>query len=132
MKGIPSVAFSLCDHDPDADFTPTLPIIRRIVGEVLKRGLPKGCCLNVNFPEKAPYKGVSVCHQANGVWTGEFEAHDHPRGGKWYWLTGEFVTHDKDSAADRVALANGYVAITPTRIDLTDYDLLREMKNWDL
>lgn len=132
MKGIPSVAFSLCDHNPDADFTPTLPIIRNIVSEVLKRGLPKGCCLNVNFPEKAPYKGVSVCRQANGEWVGEYEAHDHPRGGKWYWLTGEFVTEDKDCTADRVALANGYVAITPTRIDLTDYDLLREMKSWDL
>ena len=67
MKGVPSVAFSLCDHDPDADFTPTLPVIRKVVKEVLTRGLPKGCCLNVNFPEKAPYKGISVCHQANGV-----------------------------------------------------------------
>ena len=35
-------------------------------------------------------------------------------------------------AASQQALANGYVAITPTRIDLTDYDLLREMKSWDL
>ena len=49
-----------------------------------------------------------------------------------YSLTGEFVTEEKDCTADRVALANGYVAITPTRIDLTDYDLLREMKSWDL
>ena len=132
MKGIPSIAFSLCDHAADADFTPTFPVIRRVVEEVLRRGLPKGCCLNVNFPEKAPYKGVAVCRQAVGEWVNEYEPHEHPRGGKWYWLTGEFVTEEKDSTADKVALTNGYVAITPTRIDMTDYDLMREMKGWEL
>lgn len=132
MKGVPSIAFSLCSHDSDADFTPTYPVIEKIIDEVLKRGLPKGCCLNVNFPEHAPYKGVAICRQATGVWVNEWQAHEHPRGGEWYWLTGEFVTEDKDNGADKVALANNYVSITPTRIDLTDYDLLKEMKDWEL
>ena len=39
---------------------------------------------------------------------------------------------DTDEYSDRVALNNGYVAITPTKIDLTDYALLNDMQSWDL
>lgn len=131
MKGIPSIAFSLCSHDEDADFSPTYPYIRSIVAQVLQRGLPKGSCLNVNFPDSPSYAGVKVCRQALGSWVNEWEAHTHPRGGEWWWLTGEFVIEDNDENADRVALNNNYVAITPTKIDFTDYALLADMQQWE-
>lgn len=130
MKSVPSVAFSLCSHDPDADFSPTLPYIGKIVSEVLQRGLPIGSCLNVNFPDAPVYAGVKVCRQANGQWVNEWAAHSHPNGGDWYWLTGQFRVEENDADADRVALNNNYVAITPTKIDLTDYSLIREIKEW--
>lgn len=132
MKEVPSVAFSLCSHDADADFSPTIPVIRKIVTEVMQRGLPVGSCLNVNFPDSPSYAGVKVCRQANGQWINEWEGHEHPRGGQWYWLTGEFACKDTTPDCDRVALDNNYVAITPTRIDLTDYSLLQDMKNWNI
>lgn len=132
MKGIPSIAFSLCNHDADADFAPTYDVIRKVVAKVLERGLPYGSCLNVNFPDVPEYKGVKVCHQACGTWVNEWESHNHPRGGQWWWLTGEFRIDDTDENSDRVALNNGYVAITPTKIDLTDYTLLEDMKEWGL
>ncbi len=132
MKGVPSVAFSLCSHDADADFSPTYNVIRSVVANVLERGLPVGSCLNVNFPDSQAYAGVKVCRQAMGSWVNEWEAHEHPRGGKWWWLTGEFVVEDNDENADRVALLHNYVAITPTTIDLTDYRLLEDMKGWNI
>lgn len=132
MKGIPSIAFSLCSHDADADFTPTYDVIRRIVATVLEKGLPAGSCLNVNFPDSPSYAGIKVCRQAKGTWENEWAAHEHPRGGEWWWLTGEFVVADNDLLADRVALENNYVAITPTTIDFTDYRLLEDMKQWKL
>lgn len=132
MKGVPSVAFSLCSHDADADFEPAKPYIRKIAGEVLKRGLPLGSCLNVNFPDSPGYAGVKVCRQANGQWINEWGAHTHPNGGVWYWLTGSFDCSENSVEADRVALDNNYVAITPTKIDLTDYSLIDEMKEWGI
>ena len=132
MKGIPSIAFSLCSHDADADFTPTYDVIRKVVAAVLERGLPKGSCLNVNFPDSIEYSGIQVCRQAAGRWVNEWAAHNHPRGGQWWWLTGEFVVDDTAEDADRVALDNNYVAITPTKIDFTDYALLDEMQGWGL
>lgn len=132
MKEIPSIAFSLCSHDADADFMPAVPYIRNIVSEVLQRGLPVGSCLNVNFPDSPSYAGVKVCRQANGQWVNEWGAHEHPNGGVWYWLTGSFNCKDTAADADRVALDNNYVTITPTRIDVTDYSLLDSMKGWNI
>ena len=131
MKGIPSVAFSLDSHDPFADFTPLIPWIRRITSYVLERGLPKGSCLNVNFPNLPEYKGVRICRMAWGEWKNEFERRPHPRGGDYYWLTGAFELADtSDGQADRTALNEGYVAVTPFKLDATDYALKAELEEW--
>lgn len=130
MKGIPSIGFSVCDHDPDLDFSPTRDYIRQIVRQVLEQGLPEGTCLNVNFPEKAPYEGVKVCRQTVGRWENEWASLPHPRGGgDIYWLTGRFANYEPEATdTDRWALEHGYVAITPTQVDMTAYGLLEEMK----
>ena len=62
MKYIPSVAFSLCDHSEDADFEPMRPLVRSITQRVLKEGLPKGACLNVNFPDPSNLPCLGEAH----------------------------------------------------------------------
>ena len=32
---------------------------------------------------------------------------------------------------DRWALAHKYIAVTPTRVDVTDYDQIRAMSDWN-
>ena len=134
MKGIPSVGFSLDNHSPEADFEPCAPYIIKIVDQVLDRGLPNGTCLNVNFPATPLYEGVKVCRMARGEWTQEWEEHPHPRGGNYFWLVGSFCLRDEHPHdADRPNLTEGYVAVTPIQIDMTDYSLLEEMqKDWEL
>ena len=129
---IPAIGLSLDDHDADADFSATLPVIRNIVAQVLKNSLPIGSCLNVNFPDSQSYAGVKVCRQACGQWINEWAPLKQPNGSDWYWLTGSFQCKDSDADCDRVALDNNYVTITPTKIDFTDYSLLEELKNWNL
>ena len=68
MKYIPSVAFSLCDYREDADFSPLIEIVRSITQRVISEGLPKGVCLNVNFPLANEFKGVRICRMAWGTW----------------------------------------------------------------
>lgn len=132
LKGIPSIGFSLCDYHADANFAPLMPFIQKIVKEVLVNGLPKGSCLNVNFPV-GTLKGIKLCRQTKGEWTNEWAESVHPRGGSYFWLTGDFVSCEKEAEdTDYWALQNGYVAITPIKIDMTAYQLLDNMKNWDL
>ena len=135
MKYIPSVAFSLCDHRPDADFTPLEPYIRQVVQRVLSEGLPQGVCLNINFPllSSGSYQGVKVCRMAKGTWGNEVTKCRHPRGYDYWWMVGSY-TNDEPEAddTDNWALQHGYVAITPTRIDVTAYEAIDLIKGWAL
>ena len=133
MKYIPSVAFSLCDQRPDADFQPLEPYVRQIIRLVLNEGLPKGVCLNVNFPLVEKYQGVRVCRMAAGTWGHEVVKCHHPRGYDYWWMIGHY-NNDEPTAddTDRWALEHGYVAITPTTIDLTAYEAIRMVENWNI
>ncbi len=131
MKYIPSVAFSLCDHRDDADFEPLRPYVRMITAKVLAEGLPKGVCLNVNFP-LAAFQGVRVCRMAHGTWYDECVKERHPRGYDYYWMVGSYRNDEPEAEdTDNWALTHGYVAITPTQYDVTNYPMLEQMKSWD-
>ena len=131
IRGIPSVAFSLCDHDADADFDPAGPYIRDIVEKVLERGLPVNTCLNVNFPKVKELKGVRICEQARGVWINEWESFAHRGDTRFFWMAGEYQNTDPENEkSDRWALENGYVAITPTLVDVTARELIDDLKSW--
>ena len=131
MKYIPSVAFSLCDYRDDADFSPLDGVVKNITKHLLSYGLPKGVCLNVNFPLVSEFKGVRVCRMAKGTWGNEVVRCHHPRGYDYFWMVGEY-TNDEPAAedTDNWALEHGYVAITPTRVDVTDYEMIGQMKDW--
>lgn len=129
LKGIPSIGFSHCSHNMDTDFTPMIPYMRRVIEHVLKRGLPNGVCLNVNAPDVPEYRGMKVCRMGQGVWTKELEARISPRGYRYYWLVGEFKSADNpDDNSDWNGLHEGYVTVTPTKIDITAYEVMEELK----
>ena len=133
MKYIPSVAFSLCDHRDDADFEPLRPLVRQITRQVLSDGLPMGVCLNVNFPLVAEYKGVKVCRMAHGTWGNEVTRCHHPRGYDYWWMVGSYTNDEPEAEdTDNWALTHGYVAITPTQIDVTAYQAIDLIRSWPL
>lgn len=129
MKQIPSIGFSLCDHNPDANFTPLFPWITKIIQDTLQHGLPEGVCLNVNFPVTAPYKGIKVCTQDIGRWENEwFKTPVPPRNKEVFWITGSYHSLKKeDSSTDNWALDHGYVAVSPLQIDMTAHAAMQEL-----
>lgn len=133
LKYIPSVAFSLCDYRSDADFSPLESYVRTIVQQVLTAGLPKGICLNVNFPLMPEFKGVRVCRMAYGTWGQEVSKCHHPRGYDYWWMMGHYTNDEPEAEdTDNWALTHGYVAVTPTRIDVTAYEAMELIKSWKL
>jgi len=133
LKYIPSVAFSLCDQRPDADFSPLKHYVREVVQRVLAESLPKGVCLNVNFPLVESYAGVKVCRMAFGTWYNECSKYHHPRGYDYWWMVGHYRNDEPDAEdTDNWALRHGYIAITPTQIDVTAYRAIEQIKNWQL
>lgn len=131
MKYLPSVAFSLCDPSPDADFAPMAPYIRQVVSKVLEKGLPRGICLNVNFPKAQEFKGVRVCRMTFARWTDEVVKCRHPFGYDYFWMAGYLHNDEPDAEdTDQWALNHGYVAVTPTNLDVTAYEFMDEVRSW--
>ena len=132
LKYIPSIAFSSCDYNPDANLSYLRDYVRLIVRRVLDEGMPKGICLNVNFPKVERFAGIRVCRMGYGSWIHEVVKERHPRGSEYYWMVGQY-RDDEPGATDndRWALAHGYIAITPTQMDVTSYETIEKMKDWN-
>ncbi len=133
LKGIPSVAFSNCDYNPQSDQSHLTHYVRRVVERVLQEGLPKGIFLNVNFPDSKTFEGVRACRMTFGEWVNEVVPCKHPAGYPYYWMAGYFQNAEPCSEdTDQWALSHGYVAITPTTVDVTAYSMIETVNSWQL
>jgi 5'-nucleotidase len=80
--------------------------------------------VNVNFP-RAPH-GFRWTRQSVRLYDGKVVAGQDPMGRRHYWVTVRPLEGtDRDS--DRWAVDNGYVSMTPLRLDLTDGQALDAM-----
>ncbi|MCH5225638.1 MAG: 5'/3'-nucleotidase SurE [Muribaculaceae bacterium] len=119
--GIPSVGFSLTSHSEDADFKACLPVVEKIVKEVMEHGLPAGICLNVNMPAHVDeYKEIRVVRGCRGRWNDRYDEYRDPAGRPFYWLAGNFINEEPDKEnTDEWCLAHGIVSVVPVKLDPT-------------
>jgi len=135
IEGMPSVGFSVCDYSPIADFSHISEFVTKISGEVLANGIPKGVALNVNFPPRRNenIKGIKICRQARAKWQEVFDQRVDPYGQDYFWMTGNFVNHDKGEDNDEWAIANNYVSVVPCLFDLTAHHAISLLNDdWDI
>lgn len=129
---VASIGFSLCDFTPDADFSFTKKIVRILAEKVIGESLPRGICLNVNVPA-GEVKGIKITTQTNGKWVNEYHRSKDGAGRDVFWMTGNFENWEKENDnSDEWALANGYAAVVPVKIDMTAHDFLPQLKEWKI
>lgn len=122
MAGIPSIGFSLLHHSWKADFSECGAVIRKIVGDVLKKDLPNDVCLNVNIPARCTPKGIKVTEASYGHWTEEYTPMVDPHGRTHYWLSGQFIDDDPDNInTDNYWLNQQFATVVPIRPDQTSH-----------
>lgn len=126
ILGVPSIAmsqaynFATREHPDYACAAHHGPgIIRRL----LALGMEQGTLVNVNFPARKPEEvtgtAVAVQGQRNMDLLQVDPRHDG-RGNPYYWLAFGRGRIDPAEGTDLHALAEGKIAITPLRLDLTD------------
>lgn len=125
---IPGIAVSLAARD--GDFDPAARFAAQLTRRVLDQGMTAGTILNVNVPV-GPIRGARFTHQ--GIRTAEVRIQQgvDPRGKNYYWIGEQLLSWKQDHGCDYEAIAQGYVSITPLRIDMTDYRLLEDLRSRD-
>ncbi|MDO5663712.1 MAG: 5'/3'-nucleotidase SurE [Bacteroidia bacterium] len=132
ISEIPSLGVSLCEYSYDANFTHACEVAKKMAKTVLEKGLPKGICLNINVPS-GEIKGIKITSQTQGKWVNEYRRSADGNGRDVFWMTGNFENWEEDNVnTDEWALANGYAAVVPVKIDMTAHDFIPELKNWEL
>ena len=144
IYGVPSIGFSIDTHDPEADFSIVAQFGPKILDEALEKGLPKGTYLNINFPNIPPaeVQGIRVTRMGRGRWVREYDQETDEEGRDCYVMRGIFENLEKSAivpapgegiTGDHVTIKGGYIAITPVRLDATDYEAADEIvSSWKL
>lgn len=104
---------------------------------VLKNGLPKDICLNVNVPalKKNGFRkiyGARVVHLGHRVYGKKITIRRDPRGSSYYWLLSKNVGGVPTPGSDVEAFEKGYITVTPLRLDWTAKEFMPELKKWAL
>jgi 5'/3'-nucleotidase len=130
FDGIPSIAASLVSTPGKMDYGPGAAVLGRLAAETLKRGLPKGIFLSVNFPA-LPIRGIKVVPHSLAAGLNQYEKRVNPEDQIYFWNIWTSPA-DPDSETDAGALRDGYVAVTPLRIDVNDADARKAIQGWGL
>lgn len=122
-NSIPAIGFSIIDHSLDADFSFFEPYILPLTQLILQQKQQYGICYNINAPI-GEIKGYKITRQCQGHWHKEFKRHLDDNGNPYYLLTGDFLNHEPEAQdTDEYALQHGYIAVTPTTIDMTAHNI---------
>jgi 5'-nucleotidase len=133
--GKPAIAFSLVDVSTDADYSAAAAIARQVVALGLHRKLPALTLLNVNIPALPldAIKGFRVVRQGLREYNDELITRIDPYGRPYYWIGGTPPSGDmEEEGTDLWATHNGYVALTPIHMDMTNHTMLQRMESWKL
>jgi 5'-nucleotidase len=115
------------------DFARAAALTRQVVEQIMARQPPRGTLFNVNIPEleKGPVRGIRVVPQNVVPYVeGSYDRRVDPRGRVYFWASAEFSCPDPHPDTDVMALADGYITVTPLDFDLTQRLLLQEMAGW--
>ena len=133
IAGTPAIAVSLNSRDYD-DFSVAAEVAASFGCQVVEHGLPDEVLLNVNVPPLPADElaGVQITRMGLRIYRDKLIRRLDPRGRPYYWIGGPEPTGVEEEGTDIWAVAHGYVSVTPVQLDLTAYDLIESLKDWDL
>jgi 5'-nucleotidase len=122
------------DRTPRQDFDEAACIACEVIRAIMEEKPPRGALINMNIPSlsRADIKGTAVTAQSTVSYEDDFELRTDPRGGRYYWMTGEMPKGVRPDSSDVHLLADGFITLTPLQSNLTNRALLAEAGDWKL
>jgi len=141
LQGIPAIAISqvYAEHGKSID-TFGYGLAQESIVSLVKKifegtfPLPERKFLNVNIPPipSVECKGFKVTRAGNRLYAHNAEVHYNPRGKEYYWIgLPELGWMDtKGHITDFEAVNDGYVSITPVKLDMTSHEDIKALESW--
>ncbi len=130
LLNIPSIAYSLTSYRIGADFTDAKKIARIFTKKVMEWHFKKGIAFNVNIPgPNIQVKGVKFTRLGKRIYRDSVIEKISEDRKKYYILGGEPATNIPEEGTDFSAIENHYISITPLHLNLTDFEVLKEIKS---
>lgn len=131
ILGIPSVAISLA-FKGGRNFASAANFASKLARRVLASGLPPGIILNVNVPDlpAGKIRGAVFAKQGKRNYGSVIVEKVDPRRKKYYWIGGDEAGFEDIDKSDCNAVRDGWISITPLRVNLTDHAVLESLSEW--
>ena len=132
LYGLKAVSVSIHGFD-NLYYDEAAGFVARLAPVIHNNRIPPGTFLNVNLPNLPldQTAGVRVSRQAIDLYDEYFEKRRDPRNRSYYWQGSESGPVYSHTDADGAVLERNHISITPVRCDMTDYNALELLKNWD-
>jgi 5'-nucleotidase len=127
LNGIRSAAFSL---HPEGDLTEAEPWIEKFLERWEAMDLPANRIWSVNLPKGEP-KGFRLTGQDRRSYHDSVEKRMDPRGIPYYWIGGNLPTYARTPGSDAEAALDGWVSLTPLRLDLACPEVMARQKDFE-
>lgn len=127
----PAMAFSLVGRQPD-NLPAAAAIARQMVEAHDRLDLPPRTVLNVNIPNLPleRIKGVRLTRLGHRARAAKPVKWVDPRGKEGYWISVAGDAEDGGEGTDFHAIMQGYVSVTPLRVDKTHYEVFDHLAQW--
>jgi len=119
LLGIRGIALSTPVTGDQPDFGVLVPWVVRVLELLLVKDGPQ--LVNVNFPPEP--RGIRWTRQSVRHYDGKVVPGHDPRGRPHFWIT-TAALEAPEEGTDRWAVEQGWVSLTPLRLDLTDVEAL--------
>ena len=115
LLGMKGIAISTPSGKTEPDFTRLEPYVEKALAAVIENKNLN--LININLPPEP--KGLRWTRQSVRLYDGKIVPGIDPMGRKHYWFT-VIPLEPAEEGTDRYAVENGFVSITPLRLDLTN------------
>jgi 5'-nucleotidase len=130
LMGVPAFAVSLdMLNGEQSDYAAAAFFAKDLAAKIVRHGLPNDTFLNVNVPAGTPL-GTKITRQGKRRYDDMIVEKVDPRGRKYYWIGGGQCQFEEIPGSDFLALAEGYISVTPLHLDLTNYRSFESLRQW--
>jgi 5'-nucleotidase len=133
VNGIPSIAISVAKYVEmgPGHYGVAANWMREWLPKMLDLPFPLQGILNINVPniDEAELRGTRVTTLGTRIYEDRVEKRSDPWGRDYYWQGGVVVMDSSQKGTDVQAVNDGFVSITPLRLDWTDHGGLDRVRH---